>query len=148
MSAIPDGALSALHAVYRQLDVEIEPLRRFCDSRGLCCHFASSGHMLFVTGLEAAGMAGSAEAPDAAQAAAGSCPFLRGKLCGIRGQRALGCRIYFCDKTHEEERNALYERFLKEVRDIEARFGLEHSYQPVTAVEWGREALSGEQIQA
>jgi Fe-S-cluster containining protein len=62
----------------------------------------------------------------------GTCPFLRGKLCGIRDHRALGCRIYYCDRTYEEDRNAVYESHLKEVRAIEARYGIEHSYRPVT----------------
>ncbi len=123
-----------LRALYEQLALELEPLRRHCDARGLCCNFAETGHMLYVTGLEAAEMRSAPAAPDMALSAAGKCPYLQGKLCGAREHRAIGCRIYFCDRTYEEERNALYEKYLKLARGIEARHGLEHSYMPVTQV--------------
>ena len=132
MLPIAEGAFAELRALYAQLGVELEPFRRHCDMRGICCNFREHGHRLFVTGLEAAEMARSGERPDAALAQAGVCPFLRGKLCGVREHRALGCRIYFCDTTYEEERNALYEKFLRHVREIEARHGMEHSYTDVT----------------
>ncbi|HYF51294.1 MAG TPA: hypothetical protein VEJ63_17905, partial [Planctomycetota bacterium] len=57
-------------------------------------------------------------------------------LCGVREHGALGCRIYYCDRTYEENRNEVYERFLKRVREIETRFGIEHSYRPVTEIDF------------
>ena len=129
-------ASSALREIYARLDRELEPFRRFCDSRGNCCHFNASGHMLYVTGLEAAEMARSGKPADRSLALAGTCPYLSGTMCGIREHRALGCRIYYCDRTYEEQRNALYERFLKEIREIESKFELEHSYGPVTQVDF------------
>jgi Fe-S-cluster containining protein len=129
---IPEKAFTELRAVYERLAVALEPFRRHCASRGICCRFSSSGHMLYVTGLEAAEMERSGERIDPALIKDGTCPFLRGKLCGIRDHRALGCRIYYCDRTYEEDRNAVYESHLKEVRAIEARYGIEHSYRPVT----------------
>jgi Fe-S-cluster containining protein len=134
MPKIANEAFVELQAVYERLNAELEPFRRKCDSRGVCCDFAVIGHMLYVTGLEAAGMLQSGVAPSAAQAEEGRCPFLNGKLCGIRDHRALGCRMFYCDKTFEEDRNAVYERYLKQIRDIEVRFGIETSYTPVTNV--------------
>jgi Fe-S-cluster containining protein len=134
--AVPESALQELRGVYARLAAELEPLRRNCDARGICCNFTAHGHRLYVTGLEAAEMSRSNEKADVAQAQSGSCPFLRGKLCGIREQRAIGCRIYFCDPTYEAQRNELYEKFLREVRAIEARHGIEHTYRQVTEVEF------------
>jgi Fe-S-cluster containining protein len=130
------SAFTELRAVYARLATELEPFRRSCDTRGVCCNFTKTGHMLYVTGLEAAEMANSGEAPDLSLAAAGTCPFLKGKMCGIREHRALGCRIYFCDRTYEEDRNAIYERYLKEIRQIEAAHGIDHTYQPMTSVDF------------
>jgi len=131
---LPDPGHAELRALYDELSAELEPFRRHCDTRGICCNFAKTGHMLYVTTLEAAEMARSGVTPDAAQAAAKTCPFLRDNLCGVREHRALGCRIYFCDRTYEENRNEVYERFLKRVREIEARHSIEHTYRPVTDV--------------
>jgi hypothetical protein len=136
MSAIPEQAFTELRALYAKLAAELEPFRRHCDARGLCCNFAKTGHMLFLTNLEAAEMARCGEKPDRTLSAAGTCPYLRGKLCGAREHRALGCRLYFCDPTYEEQRNEIYERFLKLVRATEARFGVAHAYQPVTKIDF------------
>ncbi len=133
---VPESALLELRALYEQLARELEPFRRYCDARGFCCNFTAAEHMLYVTTLEAAEMAASPERPDMALSAEGKCPYLRGKLCGAREHRAIGCRIYFCDRTYEEERNAVYEKFLKAAREIEARHGIEHSYLPITKVEF------------
>src|SRR4051794_15357663 len=115
--AVPDAALAELRDLYARMAGELEPVRRHCATRGLCCNFSATGHMLYVTGLEAAEMSRSNLQPDQTQADAGSCPFLRGKLCGIREQRAIGCRIFYCDTTFEEERNAVYEKFLRQARE-------------------------------
>ncbi|HEY3322208.1 MAG TPA: hypothetical protein VGP72_17225 [Planctomycetota bacterium] len=90
--------------------------------------------MLFVTTLEAAEMARGGLAPDAAQAREVICPFQRGKLCGIREHRALGCRTYSCDSTYNEERNEIHEQFLKDIRAIESRHGIDSLYQRVTQI--------------
>lgn len=136
MSTVPEPALIELRALYAQLARELEPFRRYCDARGYCCNFVASEHMLYVTNLEAAEMAACGEGPDMEQASEGKCPYLRGKLCGAREHRAIGCRIYFCDRTYEEERNALYEKFLKAARDIESRYGIEPNYVPVTKADF------------
>src|SRR6185436_5592707 len=99
MLEFPDQAHTELQTLYRRLDVEMEPFRRGCQASGRCCHFAATGHSLFVTGLEAAEMNRAGRVPDQALAAADTCPFLDGQLCGIREHRALGCRIYYCDRT-------------------------------------------------
>lgn len=133
MVKIPSEALAELHALYSRLEQDMSPWRRHCAARGLCCDFARTGHMLYVTNLEAAGMAQAGPVPAPPHA---GCPYLRGKLCGAREHRALGCRLYYCDSTYEDERNALCETFLREVRAIEARCGIEHAYRPVTEADF------------
>jgi len=132
MSEIPEQAFAELAAVYARMDEAFAPLARRCVQCSDCCDFAVIGHMLYVTGLEAAWMAQAGEEPVAAQSLDGKCPFQRVNLCSIREHRALGCRAFFCDRTYQEERNAIYERFLKQVRAIETLYHLEHTYQPIT----------------
>ncbi|HYG74612.1 MAG TPA: hypothetical protein VEK08_06370 [Planctomycetota bacterium] len=136
MSAIPQAAFDELQALYGRMSAALEPFRRHCTGRGICCNFAKAGHMLYVSDLEAAEMARSGGTPDMAQARDGSCPYLKEKLCSIRDHRAIGCRLYYCDKTYETERNALYESYMKEVRAIEVRYGVAYSYRPVTQIDF------------
>lgn len=136
MNPIPEAAFAELQALYRQLARDLEPFRRHCDSRGICCRFSKCGHMLYLTDLEAAEMTHAGVAPDDAHSKDGTCPFLRGSLCGIRDNRAIGCRLYYCDKTYDEDRNALCEKYLKQAREIEARHGIEHRYRPVTQIDF------------
>ena len=137
--AIPESAFTELREIYAQLGGELEPYRRHCDARGICCNFKAHGHRLYVTGLEAAEMARAGVKADRALSHAGSCPFLRGALCGIRENRALGCRIYYCDPTYEEQRNATYEKFLGLVRDVEARHGIAHTYADITGIPFNQD---------
>jgi hypothetical protein len=136
---IPKGALAELRALYSELDGALGPFARRCVARGNCCHFRTTGHMLYVTDLEAAEMALSAAAPQNAQSTAGTCPYLAGTQCGARERRALGCRIYYCDGTYETERNAVCETFLARIRAIEKAHGIGHQYRPVTGVDFERE---------
>ena len=129
-------ALIELRACYAQLALELQPLQRRCDARGYCCNFKAAGHRLYVTPLEAVMMSQAGVEPNLEQAASGTCPYLKGSLCGVREHRALGCRIYFCDTTYEDQRNALYEKYLARVREIEARFGIEPGYTNVTEVDF------------
>ena len=136
MFDVPDAARAELRTLYAELARELEPFRRYCDARGLCCNFAAADHMLYVTTLEAAEMAACSQPPDMSLPGGGKCPFLNGKLCGCRDHRALGCRIYFCDRTYEENRNELYEKFLKTAREIETRYGIEPRYLPITKIDF------------
>lgn len=130
-----ESAHDELRKVYDELAVALEPFRRHCAARGICCNFARTGHMLYLTDLEASEMARAGMAAES-QSNDGVCPYLRGNLCGAREHRALGCRIYFCDRTYEEDRNALYERFLHRIREIEGSHGIAHSYRAVTSVDF------------
>lgn len=136
---VPEAARAELQLLYAELAQELEPFRRYCDARGLCCNFRATDHMLYLTGLEAAEMAATPHRPEVtlpnmALSETGKCPYLSGTQCGAREHRAIGCRIYYCDRTYEDERNALYEKYLKAAREIEVRYGIAHDYVPVTQV--------------
>jgi hypothetical protein len=136
MLSVPAAAFESLQECYAQLAAALQQYQRHCIARGHCCNFAATGHRLYVTDLEAAFMAESGVEPNSELAARGICPFLKGQLCGVRDHRAIGCRIYFCDTTYEEERNALYEKCLTRVREIEAAHGIAHNYRNVTSIEF------------
>lgn len=135
-AAISESAFRELREVYARLSTALEPYRRYCHARGTCCNFTRTGHMLYLTDIEAAEMARCGLEPVEQQAVDGCCPYLRGSLCGAREHRGLGCRMYYCDTTYEAQRNEVYETFLKDIRAIEARHGIEHYYRPVTAIDF------------
>ncbi len=98
-----------------------------CWASGRCCNFAKSGHLLYVTGLEAAytiSRLGACRSEGLSipqvQAArdAGGCPFQVGNLCGVHPIRPLGCRVYFCDRSAQAWQQELYELELGRVREI------------------------------
>ncbi|MCX7805165.1 MAG: hypothetical protein N3A38_08245 [Planctomycetota bacterium] len=132
-----DAAIADLLALYRRLDGDIGRFARRCRADGECCRFGSDRPMLYLTALEAAAMIaagchiGSSAAGAFSPAAPSACPFLDGDICGIRERRAIGCRTFFCDPTLEEERRAIHERYLREIRNIEARMGIPVFYLPL-----------------
>ncbi|MFH0939138.1 MAG: hypothetical protein V1899_07655 [Planctomycetota bacterium] len=134
MQDIPKQAFVELAAVYARIDEALALFAHHCVLCGNCCDFADIGHMLYVTDLEAAWMLESSVKPLAHQSRDGKCPFQHLRRCAIREHRAMGCRIYCCDRAYRDERHEIYERFLKQVRDIEARYRLEHSYQAITQI--------------
>lgn len=149
---------AAIDALQAELMTRIEARRPRCDASGRCCNFAKHGHVLFVTGLEAAvalakieefrgaqvrdastlGVAPKARiAPPAraitlAQVGAardrGDCPFLDGHLCGVHWARPMGCRVYFCDETAQEWQYEQSEWMMEEVRRLHEREAIEYRY--------------------
>ncbi len=146
------GAIDAMQA---ELMARIELRKPVCTASGRCCNFAKHGHLLFVTGLEAAvaltriAERREAEALEAkakgrdielgaervvtlAQVSAahdrGDCPFLDGHLCGVHWARPLGCRVYFCDETAQEWQHEQSEWMMDEVRKLHEREAIEYRY--------------------
>lgn len=137
-----EDVTQALEAVYASAAAAIAARGPSCWASGRCCNFKSAGHLLYVTGLEAAytlsrlprdSADGTPEpAPrtlslQQAQAR-GGCPFQTANLCGVHAIKPLGCRVYFCDRSAQEWQNLLSERLLADVRAIHDRFGLEYRY--------------------
>lgn len=143
------GAIEAMQA---ELMARIEARKPVCIASGRCCNFAKHGHLLFVTGLEAAvALTRIAERREAGALAVGAlaartesrvvtlaqvgaakhrgdCPFLDGTLCGVHWARPLGCRVYFCDETAQEWQHEQSEWMMDEVRGLHEREGIEYRY--------------------
>jgi Fe-S-cluster containining protein len=146
---------AAIDAMQAELMARIDARKPRCDASGRCCNFAKHGHVLFVTGLEAAmtltriGEVREAEGLEAktlgvlrdstpgrvvtlAQVGAardrGDCPFLEGTLCGVHRARPMGCRVYFCDETAQEWQHEQSEWMMEEVRRLHERERIEYRY--------------------
>lgn len=130
---------AGLEAIYAQAAREIEAWGPACWASGRCCNFAKTGHLLYVTGLEAAYCLASLDAiptpppqPNTIalqQArAAGGCPFQHANLCSVHTIKPLGCRIYFCDRSAQTWQNDLTERLLADLRQLHDTHRITYHY--------------------
>ncbi|MCG3121833.1 MAG: hypothetical protein GIKADHBN_00204 [Phycisphaerales bacterium] len=123
-----------LEELYNRLAVEVAERSPVCRTSGRCCRFESWGHLLYVTGFEAAYLwrrLGGRELSAGAVAEArlrGGCPFQGGSLCTVHDLRPLGCRIFFCDESSREWQEHMYERFQRELRELHDAEGLDYLY--------------------
>lgn len=129
---------SALCSLHARIAEEVRRRRPLCLASGRCCSFERFGHRLYVTGLEAVwaidgiaartGQAPSVGAIDAALLR-GDCPFLvEGRLCGAHGERPLGCRVYFCDRTGSGWQEELSEELHRELLALHEREAIPYRY--------------------
>lgn len=150
--ASPGPIATQLEAIYAHVTNQITARGPACWASGRCCNFAKTGHLLYVTGFEAAytllRLGTTTEAPspptNAARAMAlsqlsastlalaqarGDCPFLHNNLCGAHTIKPLGCRVYFCDRSAQTWQHDLTEsglqrlRALHDTHDIPYRYG-------------------------
>ncbi len=134
------GELEAVYAAAAGAIAERGPA---CWASGRCCNFEKTGHLLYVTGLEAAytvwmgrerECAARTEPPGLRSGLSlkvvrgGACPFQDGNLCGVHEIKPLGCRVYFCDKSAQGWQQELSERLLADIRAIHTRHGIEYRY--------------------
>ena len=133
MAAARDGAVCAQVArIFAEVAAEVRRRAPVCWASGRCCNFKRTGHLLYVTGLEAAytlvraGSAGQGRL--AASLEDGGCPYQVMNLCGAHAHKPLGCRLYFCDRTAQEWQNQVYERLISELRAVHASGGVPYRY--------------------
>jgi Fe-S-cluster containining protein len=128
---------AALEEIYAAASQRIAERGPACWASGRCCNFTNTGHLLYVTGLEAAFTLVNLRRcrPEpltlpqlAAARAGGGCPFQTGNLCGVHPIRPLGCRVYFCDRSATEWQQSLYEAQLTGIRHLHDRFGVPYRY--------------------
>ncbi|MBX3404962.1 MAG: YkgJ family cysteine cluster protein [Phycisphaeraceae bacterium] len=123
---------AGLEAVYAAAASAIADRGPACWASGRCCNFEKTGHLLYVTGLEAAYTVVNSRDRHAALSLpvlkGPGCPFQSGNLCGVHEIKPLGCRVYFCDRSAQQWQNDLNERLLAEVRAIHDRHGVEYRY--------------------
>lgn len=127
--------VSALEAVYLATAEAIAARGPACWASGRCCNFAKTGHLLYVTGLEAAYTVSRltdrpalTEADIGRAREVGGCPFQVNNLCGVHPIRPLGCRVYFCDKSAQAWQQDLYERELTALRTLHDAEGIPYRY--------------------
>lgn len=144
-AVVRDEVAAALESIYAGATRAIAERGPACWASGRCCNFEKTGHLLYVTGLEAAyaiarlpEIAGTRREnfPEARLTlpvledahSRGGCPFQIANLCGIHAIKPLGCRVYFCDRSAQGWQNDLSERLLAEIRAVHDRFGIEYRY--------------------
>ncbi|MEM9064810.1 MAG: YkgJ family cysteine cluster protein [Planctomycetota bacterium] len=133
IDAARDPEVSAsLEAIYCMIADQVEARGPACWASGRCCNFKKTGHLLYVTGLEAAWTVSRSRSPsvdEIAEAhALGGCPFQDRNLCGVHPHRPLGCRVYFCDRSAQRWQHALTERTLDALRRLHERRSLPYAY--------------------
>ena len=124
---------SELRALYAELDREVAGIGPVCVLSGRCCRFLEYGHTLFVSTAEVGLPAGfgpcrlSGALDDGA-----SCPWQDSRgHCTARDARPLGCRIYYCDPTYQEESHRLSERFIDRMKRLCCDHGIPWNYAPL-----------------
>ena len=115
---IPERAFKKLEALYGELAGELPSVGGVCTACGECCHFDRMDHELYATRLEIEYMKQCGRPPDWSRGP-DVCPFLspEGK-CGARAHRPLGCRTYFRVIGDRPGAEALYEKYLRGIREI------------------------------
>jgi Fe-S-cluster containining protein len=126
-----------IHALYADLQSEIDVRKPLCVMSGRCCRFDEFGHRLYVTTAElAAFTADLAEivpipALVGAQPTPGVCQFQTGKICRVHQIRPMGCRIFFCDSTATGWQQGVYERFHARLKKLHEDLAIPYAY-----IEW------------
>ena len=130
--ALAAEARGPLQVLYRELDAAVAAFGPACAVSGRCCRFEEYGHTLFLTAPEAAVLIEDAPPPVRPLDAGMTCPWqdLKGR-CTAREARPLGCRVYFCDPTYEEQAPMLTERFLDRLRRLVEERGWPWDYAPL-----------------
>ena len=140
--AAGDGELMrAVGELYAEVGTAIDQLAVGCEQCGRCCRFEEFGQDLLVSTVEAGYLLSwlrrhwsglRRQLGERVKVGQEVCPFLEGKVCGMREGRALGCRVFFCrakgaKRTEMEE---IYEVYHKRIRELHEQRGLSYGYFP------------------
>jgi Fe-S-cluster containining protein len=122
-----------VRAIYADLERELSAMGGRCERSGRCCRFREFGHRLYLTTPELIYMLDGLD-PAALEVPEDRCPFLSadpdGKaVCGRRDNRAIGCRIFFCNVLDQAPFNEVYERHHARMTALCERFGLPYEYR-------------------
>lgn len=136
LAAACDPMISgSLDEIYARLSSAVAARGPVCWSSGRCCNFETTGHRLYVTGLEAAYTLTRLPAEirivlgSISEARArGGCPFQSANLCAVHAIKPLGCRIFFCDRSAQSWQRELSEQMLEQIRALHDRHGVDYLY--------------------
>lgn len=119
-----------VQAIYAAAERDIAAAGPVCIASGRCCRFKEYGHTLFLSNLEASVLLASAP-PYEQPVSSDFCPFQKENLCTAREPRPLGCRVYYCDPAYQETGNQITEKYLRQLKNLAEREGIEWRYAPL-----------------
>lgn len=119
----------ALQTIYAKADLAVQAAGPKCEASGKCCRFAEYGHTLFISTLEAEYLLESA--PSFSEVSSAVCPFQVGGLCTAREPRPLGCRVYFCDPSYQDEGQRISEQGIRELKALADAHEVAWRYAPL-----------------
>jgi hypothetical protein len=126
------GWQAELRVLYRELDREVAGIGPVCVLSGRCCRFEEYGHTLFVSTAEVEYLVGTAPAPARPLDQGATCPWQDSRgHCTAREARPLGCRIYHCDPSYQEEAHRLSERFIGRMKRLSCDHEIPWNYAPL-----------------
>jgi Fe-S-cluster containining protein len=121
-----------LRAVYDAVDAEVARRSPVCRISGRCCRFEEYGHTLFVSAPEFALLLAEAPPPARPLDDGATCPWQddRGR-CTAREARPIGCRVYFCDPTYQDDAPEIAEAGIARLKRLVDDLGLPWDYAPL-----------------
>jgi hypothetical protein len=129
---LADEARLPLRTLYGELDRAIAERAPVCQLSGRCCRFEEYGHTLFLSAAEAAVLIADAPPPVRPLDRGETCPWQdRLGRCTAREARPLGCRVYFCDPSYDDQAPILTERFLTRLKELADQRGWPWDYAPL-----------------
>jgi hypothetical protein len=130
---LPELALrDELRVLYAQLDREVAAIGPVCVLSGRCCRFQEYGHTLFVSTAELDHLLDSAPPPVRPLDEGETCPWQDSRgHCTARDSRPLGCRIYYCDPSYQDEAHRLSERFIDRMKRLSSSHEIPWNYAPL-----------------
>jgi hypothetical protein len=121
-----------LRTLYTELDREVAAIGPVCELSGRCCRFLEYGHTLFVSIAEVGYLLELAPAPARPLDQGASCPWQDSRgHCTARDARPLGCRIYYCDPTFQDDAHRLSEQFIARMKTLSSNYGISWNYAPL-----------------
>jgi hypothetical protein len=126
------GWQCGLRELYEELDRDVARIGPICALSGRCCRFLEYGHTLFVSAAEVGFLLGFAPAPPGPLDQGATCPWQDSRgHCTARDARPLGCRIYYCDPSFQEESHRMSERFIDRLKSLSTKHGIPWNYAPL-----------------
>lgn len=119
----------ALLTIYANADHAVQQAGPKCEASGRCCRFAEYGHTLFISQIEADYLL--ENAPSFSEASSAVCPFQVEGLCTAREPRPLGCRVYFCDPSYQDEGQRISEEGIRNLKALADSHGIAWRYAPL-----------------
>ena len=124
-AAEKQGLLQELRAILVEAQAAIDRYAPHCRGCGKCCDFEQLDHRLFCTTAELALL--TTDNPPS-KVPPLRCCYQTGQICTARGNRPLGCRMFFCDEKVSGLYEDIYEDFHRRITELHHRWDVEYYY--------------------